>query len=39
MPLEYTPQNRVPLPPTDATVHTTACAYCVVGVHVPVGWD
>lgn len=30
MPLEYTPQNRVPLPPPDAKVQTTACAYCVV---------
>lgn len=30
MPLEYTPLNRVPLPPPDANIHTTACAYCVV---------
>ena len=30
MALEYTPQNRVPLPPTDAKMQTTACAYCVV---------
>ncbi len=31
MPLEYTPQNSVPLPPADAKIQTTACAYCVVG--------
>ncbi len=30
MPLDYTPQNRVPLPPTDAKIQTTACSYCVV---------
>ncbi len=30
MPLEYIPQNSVPLPPVDAKVQTTACAYCVV---------
>ena len=30
MPLEYTPQNSVPLPPKDAKELTTACAYCVV---------
>ena len=26
----YTPKDRVPLPPKDAKVHTTACDYCVV---------
>lgn len=31
MPLEYTPQNSVPLPPKDATVKTAGCAYCIVG--------
>jgi arsenite oxidase large subunit len=31
MPLEYKPLDRVPLPPKDANVHTTACDYCVVG--------
>ncbi len=31
MPLEYTPQDSVPLPPKDAEVHTTACDYCIVG--------
>ena len=31
MPLDYTPQDSIPLPPKDANVHTTACAYCVVG--------
>lgn len=30
MPLEYERLDEVPLPPKDATVHTTACAYCVV---------
>ena len=30
MPLEYIPQDSVPLPPVDAKVQTTACAYCVV---------
>ena len=28
---EYVPQDRVPLPPPDAKVHTTACDYCIVG--------
>jgi len=27
----YEPEDRVPLPPPDAEVRTTACAYCVVG--------
>jgi arsenite oxidase large subunit len=27
---KYTPQDNVPIPPPDATVHTTACDYCVV---------
>ena len=31
MPLEYIPQDSVPLPPADAKVHTTACDYCIVG--------
>jgi arsenite oxidase large subunit len=31
MPLDYTPQDSVPLPPKDAEVHTTACDYCIVG--------
>jgi arsenite oxidase large subunit len=28
---QYIPLDRVPLPPTDAKVHTTACDYCIVG--------
>ncbi len=28
---EYTPKNSVPLPPPEATVHTTGCDYCIVG--------
>ena len=28
---EYVPLDRVPLPPPDAKVHTTACDYCIVG--------
>ncbi len=28
---DYQPQDRVPLPPSDAKVHTTACDYCIVG--------
>ncbi len=31
MPLEYTPKDSVPLPPKDAKVYTTGCAYCIVG--------
>lgn len=27
----YLPEDRVPLPPPDAKVHTTACDYCIVG--------
>ncbi len=27
---DYTPQDNVPIPPPNATVHTTACDYCVV---------
>ncbi len=30
MPEEYVPMDRVPLPPPDAAVHTTACDYCIV---------
>ena len=28
---KYIPQDRVPLPPPDAKVYTTACDYCIVG--------
>lgn len=28
---EYIPLDRVPLPPTEAKVRTTACDYCIVG--------
>ncbi len=28
---KYTPVDLVPLPPPTATVHTTACDYCIVG--------
>ncbi len=28
---DYQPKDRVPLPPPDAKVHTTACDYCIVG--------
>ncbi len=28
---KYIPQTRVPLPPKDAKVYTTACDYCIVG--------
>lgn len=28
---EYVRKDRVPLPPADAKVHTTACDYCIVG--------
>ncbi len=28
---KYVPLSRVPLPPPDAKVHTTACDYCIVG--------
>lgn len=31
MPLDYTPEDSVPLPPNDAQVYTTACDYCIVG--------
>jgi arsenite oxidase large subunit len=31
MPLEYNPQDNIPLPPKDANVHTTGCDYCIVG--------
>ena len=27
---DYVPQDRIPLPPPDAKVHTTACDYCIV---------
>lgn len=27
----YVPKDRVPLPPSDARVYTTACDYCIVG--------
>ncbi|MBI2900606.1 MAG: hypothetical protein HYY17_10500, partial [Planctomycetes bacterium] len=27
---DYKPQDRVPLPPPDAKVYTTACDYCIV---------
>jgi hypothetical protein len=27
----YIPEDRIPLPPKDADVLTTACDYCVVG--------
>ena len=28
---KYVPLDRVPLPPANAKVHTTACDYCIVG--------
>ena len=28
---KYIPQDRVPLPPPNAKLHTTACDYCIVG--------
>ncbi len=31
MPLDYIPLDKIPLPPTDARVHTTVCDYCIVG--------
>jgi arsenite oxidase large subunit len=31
MSFDYTPQDSVPLPPKEATVHTTVCDYCIVG--------
>ena len=31
MAAKYEPQDRVPLPPPDASVYTTACDYCIVG--------
>ncbi|MBI4612347.1 MAG: arsenate reductase (azurin) large subunit [Planctomycetes bacterium] len=31
MPNDYEPADHVPIPPADATVHTTACDYCIVG--------
>ena len=31
MPNDYQPTDRVPLPPRDAKVFTTACDYCIVG--------
>ncbi len=31
MATQYTPQDRVPLPPPNARIHTTACDYCIVG--------
>ncbi|OGH56471.1 MAG: arsenite oxidase large subunit [Candidatus Lindowbacteria bacterium RIFCSPLOWO2_12_FULL_62_27] len=31
MTAKYEPKDHVPLPPKDASVHTTACDYCIVG--------